>query len=197
MANNADDFEEYFAHLSGISLMGRIYKKLISSPILYFCARRYGGSVVEIGSGTGSGILGAYPKRVRGLEINPHAVEYCRAAGLDVGLIGEDGIFPMADAACDVCVLDNVLEHIEDARKTLDECYRVTTAQGGLVIAVPGVRGYASDLDHKRFYDEQALERLDDRWVLHSLFSMPFLFRSDKLSKAVRQYCLVATYQKK
>jgi SAM-dependent methyltransferase len=196
MAENPGKFEDYFAHLKKISFAGRIYKRLFSSPVLYICARRSGDRIIEIGSGTGSGVLGAFPKRVRGLEINPRAVEYCKAAGLDVQLIGEDGIFPVADGACDACILDNVLEHIEDPRRTLDECHRITKVNGGLVIAVPGVRGFDSDPDHKRFYDAEALRVLDERWALQSLFSMPLYFSSEKLSRSVRQYCLVATFKK-
>lgn len=196
MSISSDKFEDYFSHLREISFAGRIYKKFILSPVLYFCARRFGNRIVEIGSGTGSGVLGSYPKYVQGLEINPRAVEYCKVAGLNVQLIKEDGVFPVADGAYDVCVLDNVLEHIEDPRQTLDECYRITGKYGGLVIAVPGIRGYRSDADHKIFYDAGALRLLDDRWSLQNLFSTPFGLRSEKLSKYVRQYCLVATYEK-
>jgi SAM-dependent methyltransferase len=196
MEQNPSKFEDYFAHLKKISFAGRIYKKFLSSPVLYLCARRFGDRIIEIGSGTGSGVLGAFPKRVRGLEINPHAVEYCKAAGLNVQLIGADGIFPVADGACDACILDNVLEHIEDPHRTLDECYRITKENGGLVIAVPGVRGFVSDPDHKKFYDAEALRSLDERWKLQSLISIPFLFSSERLSKSVKQYCLVATYRK-
>lgn len=196
MAENSGKFEDYFAHLNRISLLGRIYKKLVSSPVLFFSARRFGRRVVEIGSGTGSGVLGAFPRHVQGLEINPIAVDYCRSAGLDVQLIKDGAAFPVADGAYDACILDNVLEHIEDPRKTLDECHRITQKQGGLIIAVPGVRGFESDPDHKKFYDAEALRLLDERWSLQSLFSIPFLFGSDKLSKSVKQYCLVATYKK-
>lgn len=196
MAENSSKYEDYFTHLQKISFTGRIYKRFLSSPILYFGARRFGDRIIEIGSGTGSGVLGAFPKKVQGLEINPIAVEYCKAAGLNVQLVKDDGIFPVADGAYDACILDNVLEHIEDPRKTLDECYRITGKEGGLVIAVPGIRGYASDDDHQRFYDAEALRRLDDRWLLQSLFSMPFYFSSEKLSRSVRQYCLVATFKK-
>jgi SAM-dependent methyltransferase len=196
MTNNQTSFEEYFAHLNKISLMGRFYKRFISSPVLYSCARRFGNRVIEIGSGTGSGVLGSYPKKVQGLEINPVAVDYCKAAGLNVQIIKDDGIFPVADGAYDACVLDNVLEHIEDSRNTLDECYRITSKEGGLVIAVPGILGYASDDDHKQFFDAEALRQLDDRWLLQSLFSIPFYFTSEKLSMSVRQYCLVATFKK-
>jgi SAM-dependent methyltransferase len=133
---------------------------------------------------------------VQGLEINPLSVEYCRAAGLNVQLIKDDGAFPVADGAFDACVLDNVLEHIDDPRRTLDECYRITREAGGLIIAVPGVRGHESDADHKKFYDEKALRLLDDRWSLQRLFSIPFLLTLEKLSRSVKQYCLVATYRK-
>lgn len=196
MAENPGKFVNYFTHLKKISFTGRIYKKFFSSPVLYFFARRFGKRIIEIGSGTGSGVLGAFPKRVCGLEINPVAVEYCKAAGLNVQLIRDDGAFPVADGAFDACVLDNVLEHIENPRRTLDECYRITKENGGLVIAVPGLRGFESDEDHKKFYDAEALRLLDDRWLLQSLFSIPFLFSSEQLSISVKQYCLVATYKK-
>lgn len=193
---DSDDFDDYFAHLKSITFAGRVYKKFISSPILYFQARRFGRRIIEIGSGTGSGVLGTFPNRVSGLEINPAAVAYCQARGMRVQLVTGDGAFPVPDAAFDVCILDNVLEHIKDSRVTLDECHRITTHNGGLVISVPGIRGYASDDDHKRFYGEEDLRCLDERWRLVSLFSTPFLITNERLSKSVRQYCLVATYKK-
>ena len=196
MRRSAKEFEDYFSHLQQTSFAGRVYKRLFLSPVLYLCARRFGKRVIEIGSGAGTGLLGAFPRRVQGLEINPLAVEYCKAAGLNVQLIGDDGAFPVADGAFDACVLDNVLEHIDDPRQTLDECHRITGTNGGLIIAVPGIRGYELDGDHRKFYDERALRHLDNRWSLQSLFSTPFLFTFENLSKAVKQYCLVATYKR-
>jgi SAM-dependent methyltransferase len=190
------DFEDYYSHLTRISLMGRVYKKYCASRVLYWSARKFGKRIMEVGSGTASGVLGAYPGRISGLDINPHSVAYCQAAGLDAKLIGVDGTFPIEDCAFDVCILDNVMEHIEEPRMTLDECYRITSEHGGLVIAVPGARGYASDTDHKRFYAATDLLRLDARWQLMHLFSLPFFVISDKLSSSVKQYCLVALYQK-
>jgi SAM-dependent methyltransferase len=193
---DSDYFDDYFDHLRTITFAGKIYKKFISSPVLYFQARRFGQRIVEIGSGTGSGVLGTFPKRVRGLEINPAAVAYCQAQGMHVQLVRDDGVFPVSDAAFDVCILDNVLEHILDPHITLDECHRITTGNGGLVMAVPGIRGYESDDDHKKFYSEDDLRNLDDRWQLISLFSTPFLIKGERLSRTVKQYCLVATYKK-
>lgn len=193
---NSDGYEEYFNYLQKISWRGRIYKRYVSSSILYLCANRFGRRIAEVGSGTGSGILGAFPSRVVGLEINPFAVKYTKSIGLNALLIKEDGKFPAADGAFDSCVLDNVLEHIEHPRQTMDECYRITQPQGGMVIAVPGVRGFARDTDHKIFYGENDLEHLDPRWRMERLFSIPALIRSARLSRTVRQYCLVAVYRK-
>jgi SAM-dependent methyltransferase len=196
MPTSPTDFEGYYSHLTQISLLGRIYKRYCASPVLYWSARRFGTNLIEVGCGTGSGVLGAYPGRVSGLDINPHSVGYCQAIGLKAQLIGGDGAFPVADGAFDVCILDNVMEHIEAPLATLDECHRITSERGGLVIAVPGICGYASDADHKRFYAQADLRQLDPRWQLKRLFCLPFFLTSDSLSKSVKQYCLVATYQK-
>jgi len=196
MREKGGEFEDYFAHLRDISLFGRIYKRYISSPILLKCARPFGKNVIEIGSGVGSGILSARSENIKGMDINPEAVAYCTNIGLNAQLINDDGTFPVTDGEIDVCVLDNVLEHIVDPCITLNECSRVTRSKGGLIIAVPGVRGFKADSDHKVFYGVDDLKVLDERWKLISLFSMPFFFLNEKLSASVKQYCLVATYRK-
>ncbi len=92
--------------------------------------------------------------------------------------------------------LNNVMEHIDELQTALDVCNRITSAQGGLVIAVPGKRGFDLDLDHKRFYAQSDLRQLDARWQLQSVFAAPFGVTIEVLSNAVRQYCLVAIYRK-
>ncbi len=196
MAKEPVNFENYYDHLRHVSFAGRWYKKLVTSPILFALARAHGPRIVEVGSGTGSGVLGAFGKYVQGFEINSFAVEHCKSAGLNAQLITAAEPFPAEDEIFDACILDNVLEHIEDPRHTLGECHRVTQKNGGLVIAVPGIRGYASDADHRKFYGYQELVTLDSRWVFERCFSTPFLIKSENLSRHVRQYCLIATYKK-
>ncbi len=193
---HSDGYEEYFHYLKNISALGHFYKRYISSPILFRHASSFGQRIVEVGSGSGAGVLGTFPAHVVGLEINPFAVEYCKSIGLQASLIKEDGIFPLPDGAFDACVLDNVLEHIEDPRQILDECWRITQPQGGLIVAVPGIRGFARDPDHKMLYEENKLRQLDYRWQLEKIFSIPFFVRNERLSKTMRQYCLVAVYRK-
>lgn len=193
MANN---YEEYFKYLKNISLLGRLYKRWVSSPILFFCTRPFGKHIAEIGSGAGSGILGAFPSYVVGLDINPFAVDYLRSIGLRAELIKDDGIFPLSDKSMDACVLDNVLEHVQYPKQLLDECWRVTKPNGGLIIAVPGRRGFSLDADHKKFYEENDLRYLDSRWQLQRLFSLPFFIKNTIISGILKQYCLIAVYQK-
>jgi SAM-dependent methyltransferase len=190
-------FEDYFRHLSKLSLTGKLYHRLYKSPLLYLLARRFGPRVVEVGAGIGNGVLGTFSSKVAGIDINPLAVEYCRRQGLNAQVVNADGSYPFEDGAFDTCILDNVLEHIADPRSALDECWRITAPNGGLVIAVPGVRGFDFDPDHKVFYDEQKLRSLDERWQPGRVFAMPTIVKSEKLSKSMRQYCLVAVYKKK
>lgn len=197
MEQQIEKFESYFRHLSKISVRGRLYKRLFASQIIYVCARRFGRRIVEVGFGTGSGVIGAFPKSVSGLEINQLAVAHCRAMGMRVQVIGDDGAYPEADASFDACVLDNVLEHIQEPQTTLDECHRITGPDGGLVIIVPGQRGYELDGDHKKFYGADELRGLDPRWEMRSLFSLPFGAVNEAMSRSLKQYCLVAVYTKR
>ncbi len=188
--------ENYYQHLKGISFLGRMYQKYFKAVLLILCARRFGGRMVEVGSGLGNGVLGAFPSKVTGLDINPILVDHCNQNGLTAKLIREDGSFPFKDGEFGSCIIDNVLEHIENPTKTLDECFRITSQKGGLVIVVPGLRGYDSDSDHKIYYDERKLASLDDRWELIVLFAIPSIFKSKWLSQALRPYCLLAVYKK-
>ncbi len=197
MEKKLENFYAYYAQLSQISFMGKLYKRYFIAPLLYLNARKFGKNIIEIGSGIGSGLLGAYPKKIVGLEINPYAVKLCQDRGLTVELIEINQPYPMDNASVDVCVLDNVLEHISDANYSLKECLRITRNSGGLIIAVPGVKGFAFDDDHKVFYDESKLQTLHPEWSMLYCFSTPFIFKSNWLSKHLKQNCLVAVYIKK
>jgi SAM-dependent methyltransferase len=163
---------------------------------MYYQANLFGINIAEISSGIGSGISGAYPQHVTGFEINPLAVNYCKSKRFTVHQADENKTYPAREGVYDVCVLDNVLEHIAEPNFVLQECVRITHNKGGLVVAVPREKGYRSDPDHKVFYSEKALQNLHSKWHLINLFSMPFAVRSELLSALIPQYCLVEVYQK-
>jgi SAM-dependent methyltransferase len=191
------DYEQYYAHLQSINRFGRFYKRYVASPVLHYQASLFGSKFAEIGCGVGSGILGAYPQHVTGFEINPMAVDYCKTINLQAHQITVDKRYPALDGEFDACVLDNVLEHIAKPDFVMQECARITRLNGGLIIAVPGGKGYRSDPDHKVFYGEKELQQLHPSWQLTNMFSIPFFVRNKMLSELMPQYCLLAVYQKR
>src|SRR5437870_3449028 len=99
MSSTSAGFEQYFEYLKTITPRARFYKRYFTSRILFWCARRFGPRIVEVGSGIGSGVLGAYPESVVGIDINPFAVEYSRKIGLSASVLNPDGSFPMGDGS--------------------------------------------------------------------------------------------------
>lgn len=192
-----DQEYEYFCRLRRILLPGLINKRWISSVMINLAAKRFGNRILEVGCGTGSGILGAYPEKVVGIDVNRYAVDFCCRKGFRACHIVAGRPYPFSNGSFDVCVLDNVLEHIEDPGQTIDECLRVTTGTGGMIVVVPGEKGYAVDPDHRKYYATENLMRLDSRLQLVKLFSLPFIFKSSTISSVFASYCLAAVYRKK
>ena len=83
-----------------------------------------GASVLDVGCG--NGVLGdlirqaAHVASIEGLEVLPH--DECRIPCR----IFDGRIFPVADAAVDVCLLVDVLHHTDDIAAMLAEAKRVT-----------------------------------------------------------------------
>ena len=76
----------------------------------------------------------------------------------------------------------------------LAEIARVLKPGGALLVGVPGERGYASDEDHKRFYDERTLVGSLEAggFQKRRVFHVPV--RSRFLSRRVRQYCIYGVF---
>jgi SAM-dependent methyltransferase len=57
-------------------------------------------------------------------------------------LIEESGHWPLEDESVDICLCDNVLEHVEDPELFFFECQRVTKREGYLCIRTTNVLSY-------------------------------------------------------
>ncbi len=145
------DHKEYFDYLRQRSGLGLLYRKYWVYPRL---SRALHGRVLDVGCGIGDML--AYRPNTTGVDINPHTVAWCRSQGLDVYEMVED-VLPFDKSSFQGVVLDNVIEHLYDPEKLLCEIHRVLEPEGVLVVGVPGLLGYASDSDHKLFYDEAKL----------------------------------------
>jgi SAM-dependent methyltransferase len=146
------DHDEYFHYLQGRSRLAFAYRKFLLYPRI---SAALSGRVLDIGCGIGD-MVRVRPNTV-GVDVNPKLVQLCRSRGLDVVHMDPD-MLPFPDASFDGAVLDNVLEHLERPQPLLDETRRVLRPGARFVIGVPGKLGYASDPDHKVFYDEASLQ---------------------------------------
>lgn len=190
LGNAAGVQADYFKYLRSRGLFGLVYRKLLLYPRL---AQHLSGRVLDVGCGIGD-FLEYRPETV-GVDINPHAVDWCRQRGLHVRLMDEDRL-PFEDDSFDGVVLDNVLEHLTEPRVLLSEILRVLAPAGRLLVGVPGRRGYACDPDHKVFYDEASLEYLMAAagFLRKTTFHMPF--KNRWLEDRLPQYCLYGVYER-
>lgn len=177
--------EDYSEYLKGRRWTGNVYRRFYLYPRL---CRYLFGRTLDVGSGIGDML--AFRRDTLGLDINPHLVEFCQQRGLDAVLMNDDGSFPYGDSEFDSLLLDNVVEHIADPTKLLHETHRVLKLGGILLIGVPGVKGFASDSDHKVFYTRTELIAKVELhgFKTRAAFAMP-LGQSRYLSKNLRIYC--------
>lgn len=183
------EHDEYFEYLKGRSRAALLYRRWVLYPRL---CRHLRGHALDIGCGVGDML--AFRPRTVGADINAKTVEYCRRRGLQVALMAP-GSLPFRSHSFDSAILDNVLEHVADPRRLLDETHRVLKPDGVVLVGVPGERGYAWDSDHKVYYDEPKLigTLRSHGFSCDTSFHVPF--RSAALSAAVRQYCMYALFR--
>jgi len=181
---------EYTSYLRSRSLTGNLYRKYWLYPQL---TKYLKGTTLDVGCGIGD-MLGFRSNTV-GVDINHHNVEFCKELGHDVQDMLPDSL-PFGEASFDSVLVDNVLEHIAEPTPLLTEIRRVLRPEGVVLIGVPGIRGQASDTDHKIFYDEAALDTTAKKngYKVVSVFHMPF-GRSVFLSRHLRQYCIYSVWE--
>jgi ubiquinone/menaquinone biosynthesis C-methylase UbiE len=79
--------------------------------------------------------------RLTGLDTDPARLEWARREVVDAELVqGDAEALPFADASFDKAIASEVLEHVGDDRRALDELHRVLRAGGVLAISVPHAR---------------------------------------------------------
>lgn len=149
---------------------------------------------LDVGCGIGD-MLVHRPNRV-GIDINTYNVALCKKRGL-VAIVMQEDALPYDKETFDSVLLDNVLEHIFELSKILSEIRRFLRPNGSPVISVLGLKGQAADLDHKVYYNETALEELEDKsgFQVNKNIYAP-LFRSSFLSRCLTQYCIYTQWEK-
>jgi len=139
-----EHWEAFWTEADGISLDdvydngGRILREIfrVGDP--------KGMRVLEVGAGTGrdSVALAKAGAEVITLDYAPRSLELIRqastAAGVDVGMVGGDGLaLPFADGSFDLVFHQGLLEHFRDPMPMLHEHTRVLKPGGQLLVDVP------------------------------------------------------------
>ena len=149
--------------------------------------------MIDVGSGLGDFCI--FYKNSVAVDINKHAVNFCKDRFIEAKMIINDKI-DYKDGIFHSALMDNVLEHILDPENLILEVNRVLKKGGTLLIGVPGIKGFELDFDHKVFYDEIKLISLLDKFnfKFNKKFYTPF--HSDYLNKNLKSYCLYCCFEK-
>lgn len=112
---------------------------------------------VDVGCGTGRNlaILAQYADRVAGLDRSLAALSIAVSRGLAAGCVDGHSL-PLADGSVDLLTAFDVLEHMDDDVRALEEFNRVLRPGGLLLVTVPAYRFLWSEHDealmHRRRY---------------------------------------------
>ncbi|OYU95056.1 MAG: hypothetical protein CFE21_12165 [Bacteroidetes bacterium B1(2017)] len=181
----------YFNYLKTRSKLALFYRTNLVYPAL---KRVLSGKVLDIGCGIGDFLM--CRQNTVGIDINALNVNYCKEQGWEAYTI-ENNHFPFSENTFDGAVLDNVLEHLTEPHITLLEAKRVLKNKAKLIIAVPGIKGYTMDDDHKHFYDEVEMNTLlaSFGFVNTKYIYRPTFFKSTYFSKKLSQYCIYGVFE--
>ncbi len=111
--------------------------------------------ILDAGTGTGANLRMLIERgytNACGLDFSDDAIRYCAEKGLTVrqGSLTE---MPFEDCSLDFVLATDVIEHIDNDRRALQEIHRVLRPGGRVLITVPAFRslwGYNDDRAHHR-----------------------------------------------
>ena len=138
----------------------------------YLLARDYcrGRDVLDVaaGEGYGTALLSQVARSATGVEIDPAVVAAAEREFHRPGLryiLGDARAIPLPDAAVDVVVSFETLEHFDGQDRFLDECRRVLRPGGLLIISTPDRDVYSrpgtpADPFHVRELDRPEFEAM-------------------------------------
>lgn len=138
------------------------------------------GRILDVGCGGCKYLLAMQSLgwQPQGVEFNPHAVQTCRDAGLEVfqGELSEAGL---DEASFDLVTARHVIEHIPDPVAFVREIYRIVKPGGMMVLKTPnsaalgrgwfGTDWYANDVPrHLVLFSPDNLKRLAEAEGFHA-----------------------------
>jgi SAM-dependent methyltransferase len=115
--------------------------------------------VLEVGTSAGTNLRmlsEAGFRKVSGIDVSELAVELCRAKGFRDVQVSDVHHMPFDEAAFDLVLATDVIEHLDDDRSALREIRRVVRPGGYVLVSVPAfpsLWGFQDEVaHHKRRY---------------------------------------------
>jgi ubiquinone/menaquinone biosynthesis C-methylase UbiE len=143
-------------------------KRKICLELIQEYSKKKNLRILDIGCGTGKNVeafssLG----EVWGLDNSKEAIMFCKKRGLKNLKLGNLDKTGFKDGYFDVVTMLDVLEHLEDQDKALNEIKRILRPNGILIITVPAFSWLWSQWDvvlhHKRRYSNNLLHKVVTR----------------------------------
>jgi 2-polyprenyl-3-methyl-5-hydroxy-6-metoxy-1,4-benzoquinol methylase len=165
-------------------LQGRWWKRLldVQRPYRWYLRRLKLGFVLDIGCGLGRSLINSGSQGV-GVDLNPFAVQACKANGLEAYTPEEFEQTRWAQGrSFDSLIVAHALEHMsfDEARDLLKHYLQRLKHDGRVVMITPQERGHTSDDTHVDFFNFEALLRLSSACGLEvqsrQSFPLPRLF---------------------
>lgn len=127
--------------------------------------------VLDVGMGTGNTVLfiqSMYPDaEVIGMDNDPESIRFARRKGIKKIVRSDATHIPFPDKSFDAVLFLDVLEHIPDHLKALDEAKRVLRKNGIVIITAPALKFIWSIHDenqnHCRRYTRREIQYLANR----------------------------------
>ncbi|MDD1644904.1 MAG: class I SAM-dependent methyltransferase [Methanomicrobiales archaeon] len=81
--------------------------------------------------------------------------------------------YPFDTSFFDIIIADNVIEHLDDVVKVVEELHRISKPHGQLIITVPYFRSKWAFIDptHKHFFTSESFSYFDVNHIHHDLYS--------------------------
>jgi SAM-dependent methyltransferase len=140
----------------------KLFQKIIQELDLGPDAR-----VLDVGSETGSNLRLLQSLefgKILGLDREKTAIDFCFQKGLPEVLEGDACDLPFEDDSFELVLATDILEHLEDDSKAVDEIVRVLVPGGRAIFTVPRFAFLWGALDelsqHKKRYEYQQFKKL-------------------------------------
>lgn len=164
------DGERYTTALGGTIEQEHVHRYLFAAS---YCAGR---AVLDIacGEGYGSALLAGTASTVIGVDVSEAAVAHANASYRLPGLefrVGTCEAIPLPDAAVDVVVSFETIEHIEAHARFMDEIRRVLRPGGTAIISTPDHQVYSIENGVQNTWHVRELHQAEFYDLLRSRFA--------------------------